>query len=60
MAKIIPIETFQVYRQDEVEMIADLCIKHDVACISDEVYEWMIYSGNKHIKIGKSDIHDTC
>lgn len=33
-------------------MIADLCIKHDILCISDEVYEWLIYKGNKHIKIG--------
>lgn len=35
-------------------MIADLCIKHDVICISDEVYEWLTYDGTKHVKIGKS------
>ncbi|XP_053381231.1 kynurenine--oxoglutarate transaminase 3-like isoform X5 [Mercenaria mercenaria] len=40
-----------VYKMDEVEMIADLCKKHDAVCIADEVYEWMIYSDNKHIKI---------
>lgn len=34
-------------------MIADLCIKHDVLCISDEVYEWLTYDGNKHVKIGE-------
>lgn len=33
-------------------MIADLCIKYDTLCISDEVYEWLVYTGNKHIKIG--------
>lgn len=32
-------------------MIADLCIKHDVLCISDEVYEWLTYDGAKHVKI---------
>jgi kynurenine--oxoglutarate transaminase/cysteine-S-conjugate beta-lyase/glutamine--phenylpyruvate transaminase len=34
-------------------MIADLCKKHNVVCIADEVYEWMIYPNSKHIKIGK-------
>lgn len=41
----------KVYKMDEIEMIAELCKKHDVVCISDEVYEWMIYPDNKHIKI---------
>ena len=35
-------------------MIADLCMKHDVVCVADEVYEWMTYDNNKHIKIGQS------
>lgn len=34
-------------------MIADLCIKHDVLCISDEVYEWLTYDTAKHVKIGE-------
>lgn len=33
-------------------MIADLCIKHDILCFSDEVYEWITYKGHQHIKIG--------
>ena len=33
-------------------MIADLSKKHDVLVISDEVYEWMIYTGHKHIRMG--------
>lgn len=40
--------------QEELQVIADLCIKHDVICISDEVYEWLTYDGTKHVKIGKS------
>merc|ERR550534_2386676 len=32
-------------------MIADLCNKHDVLCISDEVYEWLMYPGQQHIRI---------
>ena len=45
--------SFQVYAQSELEMIADLCKKYDVVCIADEVYEWMTYPGNEHIKIGE-------
>ncbi|KTG46831.1 hypothetical protein cypCar_00001303 [Cyprinus carpio] len=41
----------KVYQQEELHMIADLCIKHDVICISDEVYEWLTYDGTKHVKI---------
>lgn len=33
-------------------MIADLCVKHDALCISDEVYEWLTYDGARHVKIG--------
>lgn len=33
-------------------MIGDLCIKHDTLCFSDEVYEWLIYRGHQHVKIG--------
>ncbi|KAM7368788.1 hypothetical protein PAMP_013095 [Pampus punctatissimus] len=41
----------KVYKTEELQMIADLCIKHDVLCISDEVYEWLMYDGAKHVKI---------
>ncbi|CDQ80558.1 kynurenine--oxoglutarate transaminase 1 isoform X1 [Oncorhynchus mykiss] len=41
----------KVYKREELQVIADLCIKHDVVCISDEVYEWLTYDGAKHVKI---------
>ncbi|XP_058514953.1 kynurenine--oxoglutarate transaminase 3 isoform X2 [Ochotona princeps] len=41
----------KVYTKEELQTIADLCIKHDTLCISDEVYEWLVYPGNKHLKI---------
>uniref|UniRef100_A0A671V1K0 Kynurenine--oxoglutarate transaminase 3 n=1 Tax=Sparus aurata TaxID=8175 RepID=A0A671V1K0_SPAAU len=41
----------KVFTRDELQMIADLCIKHDTLCFSDEVYEWLIYRGHEHIKI---------
>ena len=42
-----------MYSLEELEMIAELAKKWDVLVIADEVYEWMIYKGHKHIKIGK-------
>ncbi|XP_067892821.1 kynurenine--oxoglutarate transaminase 3 [Heterodontus francisci] len=41
----------KIFKLEELKVIADLCIKYDVLCISDEVYEWLVYSGHKHIKI---------
>ena len=32
----------KVYKRDEIEMICDLCKKHDVLFISDDVYEHMV------------------
>ena len=32
----------KVYNRKEIEMIADLCKKHNVLCISDDVYEHMV------------------
>uniref|UniRef100_A0A8B9HUF3 Kynurenine--oxoglutarate transaminase 3 n=1 Tax=Astyanax mexicanus TaxID=7994 RepID=A0A8B9HUF3_ASTMX len=41
----------KVFTRTELQAIADLCIKHDTLCFSDEVYEWLIYRGHKHVKI---------
>lgn len=46
----------QVYQQEELQMIADLCLKHDLLCFSDEVYEWLTYDGAKHVKIGETQL----
>ncbi|XP_059176286.1 kynurenine aminotransferase-like isoform X2 [Physella acuta] len=41
----------KVLTLDELTVIANLCKQHDVVCLADEVYEWMTYDNNKHIKI---------
>ncbi|XP_070532690.1 kynurenine aminotransferase-like isoform X2 [Ptychodera flava] len=41
----------KVFKRSELEMIADLCKKHDVICISDEVYEWLVFDDNEHIRM---------
>lgn len=42
----------KVYSDKELQLIADLCKKYNVLCLSDEVYEWMVYKPNKHTRIG--------
>ena len=44
---------FQIYSRSELEMIADLCKKHNTIAIMDEVYEWMTYADEKHIRMGQ-------
>lgn len=43
----------KVFTLEELTAIADLCKKWNVLCVSDEVYEWMVYKPNKHIRMGK-------
>ena len=42
--------TGKVYTRSELELIADLCIKHDVIAITDEIYEHLVYRG-RHVSI---------
>jgi aspartate/methionine/tyrosine aminotransferase len=43
--------TGKVFSRGELEVIADLCQQHDVAAITDEVYERIVYDGAKHISL---------
>lgn len=36
---------------DELQKIANLCHEFDVLCLSDEVYEWVVYDDNEHVRI---------
>ena len=40
-----------VISKEELTKIADLAKKHDLAIVSDEIYEYLIYDNNKHISI---------
>lgn len=42
----------KVFTRDELQLIAELCLKWNVLCIADEVYEWMVYKPDQHIRIG--------
>lgn len=43
--------TGRVYRRDELEVLARIAIEHDLLVMSDEVYEYIVYDGNRHISI---------
>ena len=43
--------TGSIYSKDELEKIAEFAKKYDLIIISDEIYEKLIYDGNKHISI---------
>ncbi|MDO9577115.1 MAG: pyridoxal phosphate-dependent aminotransferase [Candidatus Cloacimonadales bacterium] len=43
--------TGSVYKLKELEKIAEVCRKHDIMIISDEIYEKLIYDGMKHVSI---------
>ena len=42
--------TGKVYSRAELELIARLCIEHDVIALSDEVYERLVFEG-KHVSL---------
>jgi N-succinyldiaminopimelate aminotransferase len=41
----------RVFTHDELMMIAQLCVEHDVTVISDEVYEHLLFGNARHIPI---------
>lgn len=43
--------TGKVFNREELELIAELCIKHDVLAINDEIYEHILYDKTKHIPL---------
>src|SRR6185295_14358984 len=43
--------TGKVFSRDEMQFIADLCVKHNSLAITDEIYEHIIYDGAPHVSI---------
>ncbi|MEZ5065069.1 MAG: aminotransferase class I/II-fold pyridoxal phosphate-dependent enzyme [bacterium] len=44
--------TGKVFSREELETIADLCVRHDVIAITDEIYEHIVYDGAEHVSLG--------
>ncbi len=45
--------TGKVFSPTELQCIADLCMKYDVLAITDEIYEFILYDGVKHLPLWK-------
>lgn len=43
--------TGTVYTREELAEIAEVCLKHNILIISDEIYEKLIYDGREHVSI---------
>jgi len=41
----------KVFSRAELQLIADLCLKHDLLAITDEIYEHIVYDGAEHTPI---------
>ncbi|MCZ6696320.1 MAG: pyridoxal phosphate-dependent aminotransferase [Acidobacteria bacterium] len=42
----------KVFTRDELAHIADLCQRYDVLCVTDEIYEYILYDGREHVSPG--------
>jgi aminotransferase len=47
--------TGKVFTRAELELIRDLCIEFDVLCITDEIYEHILFDGTEHISMASLD-----
>lgn len=43
--------TGAVYTEEEIRAIAEVCVKHNIVVLSDEMYEKLIYGGETHFSI---------
>ncbi len=43
--------TGAVYDEAELRALADVVVEHDLYCLSDEIYEYIVYGGARHVSI---------
>jgi len=41
----------KVFTRAELELIARLCVEHDCLAITDEIYEYILYDGRRHVSL---------
>jgi aminotransferase len=47
--------TGKVFTRGELEFIRNLCVRWDAYCITDEIYEHILYDGAEHISMARID-----
>lgn len=45
--------TGMVYDKNELQKLGEICLKHDILIVSDEIYEKLIYTNEKHVSIAE-------
>lgn len=45
--------TGSLYTQEELAALGEVCLKHNVLIISDEIYEKLVYDGAKHTSVAE-------
>jgi aspartate/methionine/tyrosine aminotransferase len=43
--------TGKVFTREELTLVAELCVEYDALCITDEIYEHILYDGAEHIPV---------
>jgi aspartate/methionine/tyrosine aminotransferase len=41
----------QVFTRDELQFIADLCLRHNTYAVADEVYEHLVFEPHQHVSL---------
>ena len=47
--------TGKVFTRKELEFFRDLCIKWNAYCVTDEIYEHILYDGTEHVTMARLD-----
>jgi aspartate/methionine/tyrosine aminotransferase len=47
--------TGKVFTRGELEFVRDLCVRWNSYCITDEIYEHILYDGTEHISMARLD-----
>jgi len=47
--------TGKVFTRQELEFIRDLCVRWNAFCVTDEIYEHILYDGTEHISMARID-----
>src|SRR5207249_1632291 len=42
----------KVFSREELDFMSSLCKRHDALAITDEIYEYILYDGHRHVSIG--------
>ena len=45
--------TGMLYSEEELKALGEVCLKHNILIVSDEIYEKLVYDGNNHVSIAQ-------